>query len=115
MLLTLDLAHSTGNHSDRKTADRLQRRSGCSCSSLAAIRCGSMPCVMPHDSASLRACRLLHDDLKESGLLPVLARLMKQFVFKHQSKEHAQDLVRALHVVLRMLERLSREGACISA
>ena len=54
--------------------------------------------------------RLLHDDQKESGLLPVLARLIKQFVFKYQSKEHAKDLVQALHVVLRLLERLSRNG-----
>ncbi|BDA45591.1 Topoisomerase 1-associated factor 1 at N-terminal half [Coccomyxa sp. Obi] len=55
--------------------------------------------------------RLLHDDLKESGLLPVLARLVKQFVFKFQSKEHAKDLIQALHLVLRMLERLSQEEA----
>ena len=54
--------------------------------------------------------RLLHDDQKESGLLPVLSRLIKQFVFKYQSKEHAKDLVQALHVVLRLLERLSRNG-----
>lgn len=44
----------------------------------------------------------------------MLSRLMKQFVFKHQTKEHAWDLVQALHVVLRMLERLSREGASAS-
>ena len=55
--------------------------------------------------------RLLHDDQKESGLLPVLSRLIKQFVFKHQSREHANDLVQALHVVLRLLERLSCNGA----
>ena len=55
-------------------------------------------------------CRLLHDDQKESGLLPVLARLVKQFVFKFQTKQHAKDLIQALHVVLRMLERLTREG-----
>lgn len=54
--------------------------------------------------------RLLHDDQKESGLLPVLSRLIKQFVFKYQSKEHAKDIVQALHVVLRLLERLSRNG-----
>jgi hypothetical protein len=54
--------------------------------------------------------RLLHDDQKESGLLPVLARLVKQFVFKFQSKEHAKDIVQALHVVLRLLERLTKQG-----
>ena len=55
-------------------------------------------------------CRLLHDDQKESGLLPILARLIKQFDHRWQSTDHAQDLVQCLHVVLRMLERLGREG-----
>ncbi|CAL5223392.1 g5900 [Coccomyxa viridis] len=55
--------------------------------------------------------RLLHDDQKESGLLPVLARLIKQFDRKYQSREHANDLVQCLHVVLRMLKRLGREEA----
>ena len=55
-------------------------------------------------------CRLLHDDQKESGLLPILARLIKQFDHRVQSRDHAHDLVQCLHVVLRMLERLGREG-----
>ena len=59
---------------------------------------------------SLHLRRLLHDDQKESGLLPVLARLIKQFDRKYQSREHANDLVQCLHVVLRMLKRLGREG-----
>ena len=59
-------------------------------------------------------CRLLHDDQKESGLLPVLACLAKHFVYKFQSKEHARDLVQALHLVLRMLERWSKQGDCTS-
>ena len=63
------------------------------------------------DATCSAMCRLLHDDQKESGLLPVLSRLIKQFVFKYQSKEHAKDLVQALHVVLRLLERLSRNGS----
>ena len=54
--------------------------------------------------------RLLHDDQRESGLLPVLSRLIKQFVFKYQSRDHARDLVQALHVVIRLLERLSQNG-----
>lgn len=56
------------------------------------------------------ACRLLHDDQKESGLLPVLGRLIKGFNFQHQNRDHAVDLVEALHVVLRLLERLSSAG-----
>ena len=37
--------------------------------------------------------RLLHDDLKESGLLPVLARLMKAWDPKHQPRSYATDLI----------------------
>jgi hypothetical protein len=55
-------------------------------------------------------CRLLHDDQKESGLLPVLARLIKQFDRKFQGREHANEIVQCLHVVLRMLDRLAKEG-----
>lgn len=55
--------------------------------------------------------RLLHDDLKESGLLPVLARLVKAFNYRHQPRRHAADLVSAVHVVLRMLHHLNSSGA----
>ncbi|KAL4422339.1 hypothetical protein ABPG75_008536 [Micractinium tetrahymenae] len=51
--------------------------------------------------------RLLHDDLKESGLLPVLARLIKGYNFRFQPRSHAVDLIETLHVVLGMLDRLS--------
>ena len=40
----------------------------------------------------------------------MLARLIKQFDRKYQPREHANDLVQCLHVVLRMLKRLGREG-----
>ena len=56
-------------------------------------------------------CRLLHDDQKESGLLPVLSRLLKGFSFKHQPRSHAEDIVEAIHITLRLLERLSKQGA----
>ncbi|KAK9830387.1 hypothetical protein WJX72_011470 [[Myrmecia] bisecta] len=80
MLFTLDLATFAGNASDKKAADRLQRR-------------------------------LLHDDMKESGLLPVLGRLIKGFHYKFQPRSHAADLVEAIHVVLRMLDRLNTKEA----
>lgn len=60
-------------------------------------------------------CRLLHDDMKESGLLPVLGRLLKAFNFAFQPRSHACDLVQALHVVLRMLDRLNTSGAARAA
>jgi len=60
---------------------------------------------------SCGCARLLHDDQKESGFLPVLARLIKGFSHKLQPLSHAGDLVETLHLVLRLLERLSRQGA----
>lgn len=57
-------------------------------------------------------CRLLHDDMKESGLLPVTGRLLKSFNFAFQPRSHAADLVQALHVILRMLDRLNTTGTC---
>ncbi|KAL3161372.1 hypothetical protein ABBQ32_010265 [Trebouxia sp. C0010 RCD-2024] len=55
--------------------------------------------------------RLLHDDMKESGLLPVTGRLLKSFNFAYQPRSHAVDLVQALHVILRMLDRLNTTEA----
>ena len=49
--------------------------------------------------------------MKESGLLPVLGRLLKAFNFAFQPRSHACDLVQALHVVLRMLDRLNTSGS----
>lgn len=55
-------------------------------------------------------CRLLHDDMKESGLLPVVSRLIKSFNQKFQPRSHGADLVETAHLVLRMLERLNSTG-----
>ena len=61
--------------------------------------------------SSLHAgCRLFHDDLRESGLLPVTARAIKNFSGRTQPATHAQDLVQTVHVILRMLERLNASG-----
>ena len=68
----------------------------------AFINCGHHPTAR---------CRLLHDDQKESGLLPVLSRLLKGFSFKHQPRSHAKEIVEAIHITLRLLERLSKQGA----
>ncbi|GIM10270.1 hypothetical protein Vretimale_14060, partial [Volvox reticuliferus] len=51
--------------------------------------------------------RLLHDDMQESGLLPVLSRLMTSFVPSYQPRSYACDLVMSLHYVLRMYDRLT--------
>ncbi|KAK9804992.1 hypothetical protein WJX73_009460 [Symbiochloris irregularis] len=55
--------------------------------------------------------RLLQDDQRESGLLPVLARLIKGFSHRHQPRSHAGDLVECVHVVLRLLDRLCNQEA----
>ncbi|KAI8471860.1 MAG: timeless protein-domain-containing protein [Monoraphidium minutum] len=55
--------------------------------------------------------RLLHDDMKESGLLPVLARLIKKFSARHEPRGAAGVLAEALHLVLRLYDRLvAKEG-----
>ncbi len=48
--------------------------------------------------------------MKESGLLPVVGRLLKNFNFAYQPRSHAVDLVQALHIILRMLDRLNASG-----
>ena len=39
-----------------------------------------------------------------------MGRLLKAFNFAYQPRSHACDLVQALHVVLRMLDRLNASG-----
>ncbi|KAG2492461.1 hypothetical protein HYH03_009402 [Edaphochlamys debaryana] len=51
--------------------------------------------------------KLLHDDMAESGLLPVLGRIMAAFHTARQSRDHAADLMMCLHYVLRMYDRLT--------
>ncbi|GLI61645.1 hypothetical protein VaNZ11_004068, partial [Volvox africanus] len=51
--------------------------------------------------------RLLHDDMQESGLLPVLSRLITSFVPSRQSRSYACDLIMSIHYVLRMYDRLT--------
>jgi hypothetical protein len=54
--------------------------------------------------------RLLHDDMKDSGLLPVLARLVKGYSARHSPRPYAVDVVVALHTTLRLLTRLNTSG-----
>lgn len=57
--------------------------------------------LMPCSSASVDCLpllapallRLLHDDMKESGLLPVLARQCRAFNPKYQPRSHAVDVL----------------------
>ena len=48
---------------------------------------------LPHCSHLPSPNRLLHDDMKESGLLPVLGRLMRDFNPKTQPRSHAADVL----------------------
>ena len=49
--------------------------------------------------------------MKDSGLLPVLGRSIKSFNRRNQPRSYAVAAVEALHVVLRMLDRLNTSGA----
>jgi timeless len=51
--------------------------------------------------------RLLHDDMRGSGLLPVVARLVRGYNYRFQPRQHAVDLVEVLHIVLCTLDRLA--------
>ena len=44
-------------------------------------------------TASFSSNRLLHDDMKESGLLSVLSRLMRSFNARLQPRSHAVDII----------------------
>lgn len=52
-------------------------------------------------------CRLLHSDVKETGLLNVMARLIKSFASDKSPRSHGINLVHAVHSVLRMYDRLT--------
>ena len=55
-------------------------------------------------------CRLLQDDQKESGLLIVLSGALKQFDFRRQPRSHAATGVEAVHITIRLLQKLSSQG-----
>lgn len=84
----LDLAYHYGAPDDKAAADALQRR-------------------------------LLHDDSKDAGVLNRIVGSMKEFK-KHdkkiarqerrESREYAADLAKAMHVVLRIYERLGKQN-----
>ncbi|KAL6773865.1 hypothetical protein ACKKBG_A22810 [Auxenochlorella protothecoides x Auxenochlorella symbiontica] len=50
--------------------------------------------------------RLLHDDQKDSGLLPVLSRLIRGYNYRFQPRSHALELVESMHIVLGIVDRL---------
>lgn len=50
--------------------------------------------------------RLLHDDMKDSGLLPLLGRCVRSFQRRRQTRKEALDLAEAVHITLRTLDAL---------
>lgn len=55
--------------------------------------------------------RLLHDDAKDSGLLPVVSRLIRGYNYRFQPRSTAIDLIETLHAILSVLDRLSESGS----
>lgn len=90
---------------DRLSQSDLQKQK----SNLLILLLGSVQLPGERHDTRMR-CRLLQDDQKDSGLLPVLARLVKGFSHRHQPRSHAGDLVESIHVVLRLLDRLCQPG-----
>lgn len=65
-------------------------------------------CAQPVFTSPLFCRRLLSDDMKESGLLSVLSRLMRSFNAKLQPRSHAVDIIQVqsiLHQGCRERER----------
>jgi len=55
--------------------------------------------------------RALHDDMRESGLLPVFSRCIKNFKLKNQSIQYAHSLAESLHIVIKTYDTMnSNEG-----
>jgi hypothetical protein len=50
--------------------------------------------------------KLLHDDLRQSGLFPLLCRMVKNYNPRIQPKNQAGDMMEALYIIIRTFERL---------
>ena len=88
-----------------------QRRTGCSAGVRKGAAASPDPVILSLSLIPSRVCvrmhvftpyptpytyplpRLLHDDMKESGLLPVLCRVMRDFNPKKQPRNHAADVL----------------------
>lgn len=95
MLGVIDLAERAGTPGDRLAAERLARRCvrALACTAVAKTRPGARApppgrrdppshtkiARTGHPAPLSLPPRLLHDDMKESGLLPVMAKLIKKF------------------------------------
>ena len=77
MMYVLNLAYRIGTKTDRKAADKLQRK-------------------------------LLHDDLRQSGLFPLLCRMIKNYNARIQPLSQAGDMMEALYIIIHTFERLDR-------
>lgn len=52
--------------------------------------------------------KLLHDDLRQSGLFPLLCRMIKSYNMKNQPKSQAGDMMEALYIIIHTFERLDK-------
>ena len=52
--------------------------------------------------------RLLHDDLRQSGLFPLLCRMIKNYNMRIQPMCQAGDMMEALYIIIHTFERLDR-------
>jgi len=53
--------------------------------------------------------RLAFDDSKDSGILEILTRTVREFSYSAHSRAHAVNMVEVLHLILGMLDRLTRD------
>ena len=52
--------------------------------------------------------KLLHDDLRQSGLFPLLCRMIKNYNMKNQPASQAGDMMEALYIIIHTFERLDK-------
>ena len=72
-----------------------------------------LPDIMKESNGAC-ACRLLQDDMKESGLLSVLARLMRMFNARVHPRWHAVDIMQVQCICLQAAASSSC-GMCAGA
>ncbi|KAG7667153.1 hypothetical protein NADE_003050 [Nannochloris sp. 'desiccata'] len=53
--------------------------------------------------------RLAFDDSKDSGILEILTRTIRDFSYSAHSRVHAVNMVEVLHLILGMLDRLTKD------
>lgn len=64
-------------------------------------------------AANRMQSKILHNNLKDSGLVPLIARSIKGYDWRKEGVAHAPALVEMVHVILKTLDRLAEGGLLV--